>query len=450
MKYSPEVEKMVIGSVLYEPEVMGDVIDLEPEDFNEPAFKLLWQGFRFLYKNDKPIELPSIVQLLEEAGRLEEVGGVLRLSELQNSVPTAKNVKYYANIVKQAATLRRLKYKAQEIQLKIEKAAPAEAEKLIEELEQMIESVRPDDAKGLRHLSEIEESLFETIEKKANGIKTGFHIFDEFSGGIHPGWLYVLAGRPAVGKTAKMLQMVLGVAKQNAGAVLVFSQEMSYEELMLRVLSNETSVPYNFLTKDKHKLTPQIKQKLRNRYKELCKLPIYVDDAAGKSMNQIKAAIKRFKARKGKIAAVFVDYLQIMHIPQAPGETRAQAVGNVAQQAKELAREHGFTFVMLSQLSRKTEETSAPELGHLKESGGIEQAADVVEFLYENKEDNEEKPPGEGCKWVRSRIAKGRNIGTTEIKCEFQGWCQRYKELEYVKPGKKEQPDEKKAKKGAA
>jgi replicative DNA helicase len=425
-------EEMVIGSVLFEPAVIGDVIDLEADDFEEPGFSILWQGLKYLYEHDEPMELPAVVQMLQDAGRLDEVGGFMRLYDLQRSIISAANVKYYAEKVKNAATLRRLQYKAQEIQLKLEKAKPEDAEALIEEMEKAIESARPDDSKGLRHLSDVEEELFQSLDEKKSGIKTGFKLFDRFSGGLHPGWLYILAGRPSVGKTAKMLQMAFGVAKQRQGAVLIFSQEMSYTELMLRVLSNETSVPYNFLTKDKDKLTPEMREKLRERYKKLCQLDIYVDDVAGKSINQIKAAIKRFKARKGKIAAVFVDYLQIMNIKQELGESRAQAVGRVAQQAKEIARAENLTFVMLSQLSRKTEETVTPELGHLKESGGIEQAADVVEFLYENKEDEKGEPAPEGCKWVRSRIAKGRNIGLAEFICKFAGWCQSYEEIDQI------------------
>ncbi|MBA4495125.1 AAA family ATPase [Paenactinomyces guangxiensis] len=426
--------------MLSEPEVIADIIDMEADEFKEKDCQLIWTAVKYLYETDQPIELPSVVQILKEADRLEEVGGVLRLTDLMN-VPTAKNVKYYANIVRQAATLRRLAEKAQEIYSRAQFAAPSEAETLVEEMEKAVESARVNDAKGLIHISDAEESTFDLIEKKKGGIKTGFPLYDKLSGGVHPGWLYVLAGRPSVGKTAKMLQKVFGIARQGAGAVLVFSQEMDKEELLLRVLSSETSVPYNFLTKDKDKLTEPIKKKLRERFKQLRKLPIYVDDSAGKTMSQIKAAIKRFKARKGKIAAVFVDYLQIMNIQQEPGETRAQAVGNVAQQAKELAREHKFAFVMLSQLSRKTEENGVPELGHLKESGGIEQAADVVEFLYEHKDDRE-TPASEGCKWVRSKIAKGRNIGTFEIKCYFAGWSQRYEEVGLVDKLKAEKKEE--------
>jgi replicative DNA helicase len=445
-----EAERAVIGSVLIQPECLGELLDVEPEDFYYHSHQELWKVCRYLYEVDEPLDLPTITSAIKDADKIDEVGGPTFLIELASSTPTAANARYYANIVKKAATLRRALKTVDRLSDRLAEVSAEEVDKALDEAAQAIEEARPDASKGLKHISEIEDKVFETLDKKTEGIKTGLKIFDDFSGGLQPGWLYVLAGRPSVGKTAKMLQMAGGVARRGQGAVLIWSQEMDDVEILLRILSNETGVPYNFLTKDRDKLEEKHRKKLRDRYKELRELPIYINDASGVSIHEIQAAIKHFKARKGKIAAVFVDYLQIMDIRTKPGETRAQAIGNVAQTAKDIARKEKLCFVLLSQLSRKTEdEGGKPQLGHLKDSGGIEQAADVVEFLYEHKNDLENEAEI-GTKWVRSMIAKGRNIGTVEIKCCFAGWCQRYDEIRIVPPGE----DEKKAKenkhKGAA
>lgn len=443
-----EAEEALIGSVLVSPVVAGELADVQPDDFYYPRHRSLWKLFKYLRDIENPMDLPSIVSALQDANKIEEVGGPGYLLELSEATPTAANARYYADIVKKAATLRRAMQTVSELNEKVSSASPDEAEKIIDEATRALEEARPDVTKGLRHIGELEEKVFDHLNKKENRVKTNFELFDKFSGGLVPGDLYILAGRPSVGKTAKMLQMAGGVARQEQGAVLIWSQEMDDVEILLRILSNETGVPYNFLTKDKDQMKPAHRQKLRERYKELRELPIYINDASAVSIDEINATIKQFKAKKGKIAAVFVDYLQIMDIKMERGQTEATAIGKVAQKAKDIARKEKFTFVLLSQMNRDVEEGDRkPKLRDLKGSGGIEQAADVVEFLYEHKNDLEEDA-GLGAKWVRSLIAKGRNIGLTEIKCVFEGFCQKYNEIRHIAPGEDEKKERKK--KGAA
>lgn len=444
-----EAEEAVIGSVLTEPECFSSLADLSADDFYYHRHRAVWQIFRYLADTDQPLDLPTITSALQDAGKIEEVGGPTFLVNLASGTLTAANARHYADTVKKAATLRRGIETVDRLQNKLADASPEEAEKVLDEATKALEEARPDASRGLKHVSEIEDEVFGSLERDDDRVLTGFPEFDKFSKGLKQEDLYILAGRPSVGKTAKMLQMAYGVAQQEKGAVLIWSQEMSRVDILLRMLSAGTEVPYNFLTKDKDKLAEKYKKKLREKYKEMNQLPIYVDDAAGKSIYEIKAAIKSFKARKGKIAAVFVDYLQIMKMPYA--ETRALAIGKVTGEAKQIAKKEKLTFVMLSQLNRKTEDEK-PNMSHLKESGAIEQDADVIEFLYEHVNDLEEPAPF-GEKWVRSLIAKGRNIGTTEIKCSFAGWCQKYTEIRVVPPGEDERKTSEgkdKKKKGAA
>jgi replicative DNA helicase len=422
--------------------VMDEVMFLEDEDFSDPVSQMLWKCIKYLYENERPIELNSIVALLEQAGKLDQVGGVLGINDFVETAVTANNAGYYAQQVRKAATLRRIQQKALEIYNDARYSTLDSVDELVSKLDEMVESVRPDETKGLRHVSEIEESLFERLDQKKGGIKTGIYQFDKWSNGLRRKDLVIVAGRPSIGKTAYMLQLAVGMAKQNEGAVLIWSQEMEYEDLMLRALSAETSVPFRFLMVEKDQLTPEFRQKLRDKYRDLCKLPIYVDDAAGKSIEEIKAAVKQFKRRKGPVAAVFVDYLQIMNIPQKSGETRAQAIGRVTQAAKKLAKDENLVFVMLSQLNRDTDKEEVPTMGHLKESGAIEQDADIINFLYTHPNDKDE-PTQYGCRWVRSWIAKGRNYGTVQFKCSFMGWCQKYEFKRVVEPGEDAKKKEK-------
>lgn len=445
-----EAEAALIGTVILHPECLGDFAHISSDDFYYSDHRAVWKILKYLSDTDQPIDLPTITSAMKDAGKTDEIGpSVLVNLADAGSVPSTAH--HYAKIVKDAAMLRRGIETVNNLQNRLSDASPGEAEAALNEATKALEEVRPDASKGLKHISEIEEKVFESLDKKDEKVNTGFPLYDQISGGIISGELYVLAGRPSVGKTAKALQMVGGIARQGKGAVLLWSQEMDDVEVLKRILSKETGVPYNFLTKDTDKLEPKHLAKLREKYKELNALPIYIEDAAGTSIHKIKAAVKSFRARKGKIAAVFVDYLQIMDIPVARGETEATAIAKVVQEAKNIARKEKLTFVLLSQMNRDIEEADRkPRLRDLKGSGGIEQAADVVEFLYEHVNDLDEFPkPGE--KRVRSLIAKARRFSVGEIKCTFEGWCQKFREDGIVQPGEDEKKlQEKKGRKGAA
>lgn len=237
--------------------------------------------------------------------------------------------------------------------------------------------------------------------------------------------MYILAGRPSVGKTAKALQLAYGVVKNNpdGGCVLFFSQEMGANELKDRLVSNISGVNYIRLTQKKEELTEKEWERVEKALDTLDSLPIYIQDKAAVTIEEVQATVRRFKKKHGKVAAVFVDYLQIMKIPQKKNQNRAEAIGSVTSAAKQMARKYKFCFVMLSQMTRESEKREEPMLSDLKESGSIEQDADVVEFLWHNgeKENN--------TKVIRSYFAKGRNVGENRFKYKFEWWVQRYVEL---------------------
>lgn len=444
-----EAEASLIGTVINHPECFNDFSHISPDDFYYSNHRAVWKVIKYLAETDQPIDLVTITTSIADAGKTDEIppSDLIGLSEVGDTPSVAE---HYAKFVREAAMLRRGINTVNKLQNKLANASPDEAGALLDETTQAIEGIRPDASKGFKHISELEEKFFEELDKRDSKVSTGFPLYDGISGGVIAGELYVLAGRPSVGKTAKMLQMAGGISRQGKGAVMIWSQEMEAVEVLNRILSKETGVPYNFLTKDKDKLEPKHRAKLRERFKELNKLPIHINDAAGASIHEIKAAVRSFKAKKGKIAAVFVDYLQIMDIPVRRGETEATAIAKVAQEAKNIARKEKLTFVLLSQMNRDIEDAERkPQLRDLKGSGGIEQAADVVEFLYEHANDLEEMPrPGE--KQVRSLIAKARRFSRGEIKCTFEGWCQKFREDRIVEPGEDERKLKEKKGKGAA
>jgi replicative DNA helicase len=213
------------------------------------------------------------------------------------------------------------------------------------------------------------------------------------------------------------------VAQANEGPVLLWSQEMDIYQVYDRMISRITGIPYANI-RNKNMNDGQWTQ-VNNVYDNLEYLPIFVEDSAGVTIDQIRATARQFKRKYGKIAMIAVDYLQIMNIPQKKGETRAQAIGRVTGAAKQIAREMNCCFMMLSQMSREFEKGALrPQLSHLKESGSIEQDADMVEFLWHDPNNTHK----EG-KVIQQTIAKGRNTGLNEFRLLFRGWKQHFEEL---------------------
>uniref|UniRef100_UPI00131A0192 DnaB-like helicase C-terminal domain-containing protein n=1 Tax=Microbulbifer pacificus TaxID=407164 RepID=UPI00131A0192 len=264
------------------------------------------------------------------------------------------------------------------------------------------------------------------LDKSIEYIPTGFPQFDEWANGIYRGDLFVSAGRPSVGKTAKLLQRAIGVAE--TGPVLIWSQEMDEEQLKDRMISNITGIPYNRIRNKE--LNPQQYGKIEEAYNRLEKMPIYIQDTSGVTIEEVRSTARRFKKKHGDIAMIAVDYLQIMKIPQKGSETRSSAIGNVTGAAKQIARELKCCFMMLSQMNRDSDKNpKKPTFSDLKESGSIEQDADVIEFLWMDHNDNNE-PQG---KVIQQFIAKGRNTGLNEFRLLFRGWKQNFIELDKKK-----------------
>lgn len=432
-----QAEQAVLGSVFLKPECLDDIVFLEPRDFASERNRLIFEVVRWLYDQEVPVDVVSVASHFHKNGRIQDLGGVSYITELASSVPSAAHVAYYAELVRSQALRRR----GAETGHKIANLAHEDFdtdEDYFAAIEALVDELRPGKLAELRNMSESKDTYYQHLRTKAEKMLSGFEQYDRWAQ-IWRGWLYVLAGRPSVGKTAKMLQLAVGIARQrrevdglmrdmmDAGVVMIYSQEMSESRLKDRIISNISGVSYNRIINKggEEGFTDDEWERINKAYALLERLPIYIKDKPGVTIEEIRADARKMKQKHGSIAAIFVDYLQIMRITLKRGEKRHEAIGRVTGTAKQLARELECCFIMLSQLSRASEEREEPKLADLKESGSIEQDADVVEFLWHDPEDTET-----GGKVIQSLFAKGRDIGVNKFRYLFQGWVQRYKELD--------------------
>lgn len=423
---SLDSERSVLGAILLDPNVIDQVVTvLEPRDFTTQAHRILYTTMKRLHAADKAIDLVTMTEALQASKTLEEAGGVSYMTEVAALVPYVANLKTYIDNVRQQAVRQRAASMAEKIRsMAIEKEFENE-EELFQEIEKMTDAIRPDTSGDLVSIADARQEYFDYLAKEDDLIKTGFSHFDDWMGGIGRGWLYVLAARPSVGKTAKMLQMLRGIAEQDKGQCLVWSQEMKRPQLFNRMLASYTGISAGKIRRKQ--LNAQEMNEIRDGYDYLSLLDIQIADAKAVTIEEIRAIARQAKRRKGPIAAIFIDYLGIMNIPQPPGMMRAQAIGEVTKGAKRLANELDCAVILLAQMNREGTKALKPSLEHLKESGDIEQDADVVEFLWENPEDaivNDGRHIG--AKIVQSYIAKGRDIGINDFRYAFKTRTQQF------------------------
>ncbi len=417
--YELDAEKSVLGAIFLEPSVIDDIVFLESRDFISARHQQIYRVMKWLDNKNQPIDITTVTELYMQHNKMDEVS-ISYLAQLAVSCPTASNVVTYANIVRSRAIRRRGTDIGQKIMNLVHEDFETDDD-YFAEIEKLASEVRPEDDGKMESLKDSRQGYFEHLLKRAEFIPTGFKYYDKWAHGLWRGWLFVSAGRPSVGKTAMLLQRIMGVAK--SGPVIVFSQEMDKYQLYDRMIASSTGIAYGRI-KNKELKVEELGI-IEHAYKELEKLPIFVQDSSGVTIEEVRATARRFKKRYGQIAMIAVDYLQIMKIPQRKNETRAQAVGNVTTTAKQIARDMNCCFMMLSQMTRESDNVKKPQLSHLKESSSIEQDADVVEFLWHDPADKVQQG-----KVIQQFFAKGRDIGMNEFKLLFMGWKQKFIEMD--------------------
>ena len=434
-----EAECGVLGSIIIDPEAIVQVADfLHSDDFYRDAHRTIYEVILQLYEQREPADFITICDELERRNKLEEVGGASYITSLINQVPTSGNVEYYGRIVERTSILRRLIHAAGQI------AAIAyeegDADVALDRSEQLIFNISQRHARAdfslLRDiLSEYMNKLDQLHERRGTivGVPTGFTDLDRLTGGLQRSDLIILAARPAIGKTSLALSLAHNSTVKYQHSVAIFSLEMSKEQLVQRLLSMDAGVD---------------QQRLRTGWIEddewdriiyamgtLSEANIWIDDTPGITTVEMRSKARRLQAEHG-IDLIIVDYLQLMQSVLGSGkrnENRVQEISEVSRNLKALARELNVPVLALAQLSRavETRQSKVPQLSDLRESGSLEQDADIVMFIYR---DDIYNPESERKNIADIIVAKHRNGPVGEVSLYFQASQTRFRDLELTPP----------------
>ena len=380
-------EQSVLGAVFISPETMTSLADeLTPEDFYKPANKIVFKTMLSLLEKGEPIDATTMVSALTNQGQIKEIGGLNYVVELVNSTPTSKNVEHYAKLVREKATLRKV---IADLSDSLSSAYQGDVSigEIIAKTEKSLLNISNQNAgTGFRNVTDILDTHMQMVETRSQtdgfvtGLSTGFVGLDKITTGLHEGNLIILAARPAMGKTALALNVAKYVATIERKPAVIFSLEMGAEELIERMLASEGMVPaYHLKTGN---LSTDEWKRLVQAQNNLYDAPIFVDDTAGIRISEIRSNARKLAQEMGGLGVIIIDYLQL--ITGAKGENRQQIVSEISRELKILAKDLKAPVIALSQLSRAVEQRQdkRPMLADLRESGSIEQDADIVAFLY--------------------------------------------------------------------
>ena len=424
-------EQATLGSIILDKDSILNCIEiLQPEDFYRNAHQVIYQCALDLFEKNQAVDLVTLTEELNTQKQLEEVGGASYLTTLMSSVPTAANVVYYAKIVEQKAVLRKLINHATQI-VTMGYEEQEDARILLDKAENLIFDVSQQ--KVEHSFSPIKDLLTESFEKIEDlyhrdnfitGVPTGFIELDEITTGFQPSELVIMAGRPSMGKTALCLNIAQNAAMQHKIPVAIFSLEMSKAQIVQRMLCSEARIDTHALRRGR--MPEEDWPKLSMAAGRLSAAPIFIDDTAGISPLEIKAKSRRLKARHD-LGLILIDYLQLIQTGLKI-ENRQQEISQISRSLKGLARELNVPVIAVSQLSRAVEQRTIqrPRLSDLRESGAIEQDADVVAFLY-REEYYKPKSSKKGIAEVI--VSKQRNGPTGTLELAFLKEYTRFENL---------------------
>lgn len=430
-----EAEASLLGAVLIDSDAIVKIADtINPEDFYEEKNRRIYEAILQLYEKHSPIDVLTLSNQLKATGFLDMVGGAAYLTELTNFVPTAAHVEQYADIVAQKALRRRLIRASQDI-VSLGYDEGKDLQELIEEAESRLFNVSQQHVK--QDITSLETILSESFDRldelhrdkgKIRGVPTGFKDLDAILAGLQKSDLFILAARPSMGKTALALNLAHNVAVKSAQPVLVFSLEMSKEQLVDRMLAMESGVDAWALRTGN--LTDADFEKIGYAMGTLSEAQIYIDDTPGITVSDLRTKARR-EAHLRPLGLIIVDYLQLMSGGTKFGGdgNRVQEISEISRGLKGIARELNVPLIALSQLSRSVESRSPqiPQLADLRESGSIEQDADVVAFIYREDYYN---PDTERRNITDILIKKHRNGPTGGVELFFDKEKQRFRSLD--------------------
>lgn len=446
--HDSEAEKAVLGAIFIDPEAIADASAVvSPDDFYERANRLIFQAMLELSDRGDAIDPLTLQDELTKNNQLDDIGGISYVSQLALSTPTAEHVTYYAKIVHRKSLLRRLISASQKI---ITNAIDGsdDVTDILDDAESEIMNVSSENnTGGFRIIKDIVNSTVEDINNipddgnMVTGLPTGFQELDKMTTGFHDDELIIIAARPGVGKTSFALNVAQFVGLHTDKTVAMFSLEMSGEQLVQRMLASEGLINSQHLRTGQ--LDEQEWKKLIVASGSLANTSIYIDDTPGIKMSEIRAKSRRLAKEKGNLGLIVIDYLQLIEGPRS--ESRQQEVSAISRQLKKLAKELHVPVIALSQLSRSVEQRQdkRPVLSDIRESGSIEQDADIVSFLYrddyyrDEDEDSDDSENGEvGAEAdngeVEVIIEKNRSGSRGTVKLMFSKPYNRFSNLDYA------------------
>ncbi|MGH9159895.1 MAG: replicative DNA helicase [Vicinamibacteraceae bacterium] len=439
LPHNLEAERSVLGAVLLRNEAINQAVELlRPEDFFREAHRRVFERMIYLSERVQAIDAVTLANELDRSGDLQEVGGPAYLMRLVDGVPRSTNIEYYARIVKEKSILRRLIFASNAI---LQEAYDAERDpsEILDEAERRIFEIADNRlGTGFVPLRELVHGSFATLEKLQSqkglltGVPSGFTDLDEMSAGFQPADLIIVAARPSMGKTSLVLNIAQHVGTKTDMTVGFFSLEMSKEALFTRLLTSEARI-------DAHRFrTGHLAEKdwamLAQAVNTLADARVFIDDTAAIGVLEMRAKARRLKAEHG-LHLLIVDYIQLM---QARGrvENRQQELSQISRSLKGLAKELDVPILALSQLSRAPETRSdrRPQLSDLRESGALEQDADLVVFIYREEFYERENTPQEEQGIAEIIVGKQRNGPTGRVKLAFIKELTRFENLEWRSP----------------
>ena len=439
LPHNVDAERALIGGLLLDPERVPEVAEaLRPEDFFDKRLGQVFEGMLRLSEQGMPLDFVSLGEALRATGQFQAVGGAQALIELGATVTSAAHVGFHSRIVSETAMLRTLIHSSTEIITEAFETRPdGEAvQKLIDSSEHRIFQIASSrEGSGVESIRDAITETFKRLDARTGdgeltGLTTGFNDLDDMLSGLNKGELVIIAARPSMGKTAFALNLLENAAmarvpgEDRSPSVLMFSLEMGRQSLVTRMLCSRAEVPAHLVRSGR--ISGDLRQDLAQAADELQRARIHIDDTPGLSMMSVRSRSRRLKAREG-LDLVVVDYLQLLSFPKS--ESRQQEISNISRSLKELSRELEIPVIALAQLSRAVEsrDPPRPQLADLRESGSIEQDADVVMMLY-RPEYYAKYRNDENLGLAEVIVAKQRNGPTGDVRLQFFSQHMRFKD----------------------
>jgi replicative DNA helicase len=432
--HSVEAEQALLGGLLLDSVAWENVADVvRTADFYRPDHQQIFEAIGMLAGAGKACDAVTVSEQLQRMGLLEEVGGLAYLGSLVRDTPTAANVRAYASIVRERALMRRLIRAGTEIAASVFSDEGLSAAELVDRAEQRVFEIAEEGERageGAQHAKDLLPKLIDQIDEwhqhpeKLRGLATGFHDFDKVTGGLRGGDLVIVAGRPSMGKTTLAVNMAENAAldRTTQASVAIFSMEMPSDQLLTRMLSSVGNVPLNAIRSGR--IADEDWVRLTSATGQLSQARIFIDETPALTPTDLRARARRIKRAHG-LHLIVVDYLQLMHVP-GTRENRATEIAEISRGLKALAKELNCPVVALSQLNRGVEqrEHKRPVMSDLRESGSLEQDADMILLIY-REEVYDKNTTKKGVAEID--LAKHRNGATANLQLTFQGEFSRFR-----------------------